>query len=51
MARMMVPGGKRLKRCTMRGKRYTDEFTVEAVRQVSDRGYPVKEVAGGAAPF
>ena len=29
----------------MSGKRYTDEFKVEAVRQVTDRGYPVREVA------
>lgn len=29
----------------MSGKRYTDEFKIEAVRQVTDRGYPVKEVA------
>ena len=28
----------------MSGKRYTDEFKIEAVRQVADRGYPVKEV-------
>ena len=29
----------------MSGKRYTDEFKIEAVRQVTDRGYPVSEVA------
>jgi len=29
----------------MSGKRYTDEFKIEAVRQVTDRGYPVFEVA------
>jgi len=29
----------------MSGKRYTGEFKIEAVRQVTDRGYPVKEVA------
>jgi len=29
----------------MSGKRYPDEFKIEAVRQVTDRGYPVKEVA------
>ncbi len=28
----------------MSGKRYTDEFKIEAVRQVADRGYPDKEV-------
>ena len=28
----------------MSGKRYTDEFKIEAVRQVADRGYPGKEV-------
>jgi len=26
-------------------KRYTEEFRVEAVRQVTERGYPVYEVA------
>ncbi len=29
----------------MSGKRYTDEFKIEAVKQVTDRGYSVKEVA------
>ena len=29
----------------MSGKRYTDEFKQEAVRQVTVRGYPVTEVA------
>jgi transposase len=29
----------------MSGKRYTDEFKQEAVRQVTDRSYPVTEVA------
>ena len=29
----------------MSGKRYTDEFKIEAVRQVTDRGYSVSEVA------
>lgn len=29
----------------MSGKRYTDEFKIETVRQVTDRGYPVSEVA------
>jgi transposase len=29
----------------MSGKRYTDEFKIEAVRQVTDRGYCVAEVA------
>ena len=29
----------------MSGKRYTDEFKIEAVRQATDRGDPVKEVA------
>lgn len=28
----------------MSGKPYTDEFKIEAVRQVSDRGYLVTEV-------
>jgi len=27
------------------GKRYTDEFKIEAVRQVTDRGHPAAEVA------
>lgn len=29
----------------MSGKRYTDEFKAEAVRQVIDRGHPVADVA------
>jgi transposase len=29
----------------MSGKRYTDEFKVEAVKQVTDRGYKIGEVA------
>lgn len=29
----------------MSSKRYTDEFKVEAVRQVTDRGFKVAEVA------
>jgi len=29
----------------MRGKRYTDEFKIEAVRQITDRGYSVAELA------
>ena len=29
----------------MSGKRYAEEFKVEAVRQVADRGYSVSEVA------
>jgi len=28
-----------------RGKRYTDEFKIEAVKQVTERGYSVAEVA------
>jgi len=30
----------------MSGKRYNEEFKIEAVRQVTDRGYKVSEVAG-----
>ncbi len=30
----------------MSGKRYTEEFKIEAVKQITDRGYPVSEVAG-----
>lgn len=30
---------------SMSGKRYTDEFKVEAVRQVTDRGFKVAEMA------
>jgi hypothetical protein len=30
----------------MSGKRYTDDFKIEAVRQVTDRGYPL----GGSTP-
>jgi len=29
----------------MSGKRYPEEFKIEAVRQVVDRGYPAQEVA------
>ena len=29
----------------MSSKRYTEEFKIEAVKQVTERGYPVKEVA------
>lgn len=29
----------------MTSKRFTDEFKAEAVKQVSERGYPVMEVA------
>lgn len=29
----------------MASKRFTDEFKAEAVKQVSERGYPVTEVA------
>jgi transposase len=28
-----------------KGKRYTKEFKIEAVKQVTDRGYSVNEVA------
>ena len=30
----------------MSGKRYPEEFKMEAVKQVTDRGYSVAEVAG-----
>jgi transposase len=29
----------------MSGKRYTDEFKIEAVKQVTERGYKFAEVA------
>lgn len=29
----------------MSGKRYTEEFKVEAVKQITDRGYSVRDVA------
>src|SRR5690606_40795239 len=29
----------------MSGKRYTEQFKVEAVKQVTERGYPLAEVA------
>jgi transposase len=29
----------------MSSKRYTEEFRTEAIRQVIERGYPIKEVA------
>jgi transposase len=28
-----------------KGKRYTQEFKIEAVKQITERGYPVAEVA------
>lgn len=34
----------------MSGKRYTEEFKVEAVKQVTERGHPVAEVASRALP-
>ena len=30
----------------MSGRRYPDEFKIEAVKQVTERGHPVVEVAG-----
>ncbi len=33
----------------MSSKRYTEEFKIEAVKQVTERGYPVAEVALGWA--
>lgn len=30
---------------SMSGKRYTDEFKIEAVKQVTERGHSVAEVA------
>ena len=30
----------------MSGKRYPEEFKIEAVKQVTERGHPVAEVAG-----
>jgi transposase len=33
----------------MSGKRYTEEFKVEAVKQVTERGHPVAEVASRLA--
>ncbi|KRB88443.1 transposase [Noviherbaspirillum sp. Root189] len=37
----------------MSGKRYTEEFKVEAVKQVTERGHPVAEVASrlGVTPY
>lgn len=29
----------------MSNKRFTEEFRIEAVKQVTERGYPVKEVS------
>jgi len=28
-----------------KGKRYTQEFKIEAVKQITERGYPVSEVS------
>lgn len=37
----------------MSGKRYTDEFKIEAVRQITERGHAVSEVADrlGVTPY
>jgi len=37
----------------MSGKRYTDEFKIEAVRQITDKGHKVAEVASrlGVTPY
>ena len=37
----------------MSSKRYTAEFRAEAIRQVTERGYPVREVAErlGVSPY
>jgi transposase len=37
----------------MSGKRYTDEFKIEAVRQITERGHAVAEVASrlGVTPY
>ena len=32
----------------MSGKRYTDEFKDEAIRQVTERGHPAREVVPAA---
>jgi len=32
-------------RCYMSGKRYPDEFKIEAVKQVTERGYKIADVA------
>ena len=42
-----------MKEVSMSAKRYTDEFKIEAVRQVTERGFPVSEVAKrlGVTPY
>lgn len=37
----------------MSGKRYTDEFKIEAVRQITERGHKVADVASrlGVTPY
>ena len=42
-----------MKGVSMSAKRYTDEFKIEAVRQVTERGFPVSEVAKrlGVTPY
>lgn len=32
-------------RCTIRGKRYPEEFKIQAVKQVTDKGYTITDVA------
>jgi len=41
----LLTNGAQFMEVIMSGKRYTDEFKSEAVRQVTDRGYPVTDVA------
>ncbi len=42
-----------MKEVSMSAKRYTDEFKIETVRQVTERGFPVSEVAKrlGVTPY
>lgn len=35
----------------MSSKRYPEEFKIEAVKQVTEKGYSVAEVAGPLEPF
>ena len=42
-----------MKEVSMSAKRYTDEFKIETVRQVTERGFPVSVVAKrlGVTPY
>jgi transposase len=42
---VLLRGNRGQRVFSMSGKRYTDEFKIEAVKQVTDRGHKISEVA------